>query len=72
MKRVRTAPSSVIIAVRGICSQEASAMPGVKQALRSSKDYGIPVFRKADTSEAQNRERKGTTTEPRGSRNAVA
>lgn len=47
-------------------------MPGVKQALRSSKNYGIPVFRKADTSEAQNRERKGTTTEPRGSRNAVA
>lgn len=47
-------------------------MPGIKQALRSSKDYGIPVFRKEDTSEAQNRERKGTTTEPRGSRNTVA
>lgn len=47
-------------------------MPGIKQALRSNKDYGIPVFRKEDASEDQNRERKGTTTEPRGSRNTVA
>lgn len=62
----------MITAIGVICSQEASAMPGIKQALRSNKDYGIPVFRKEDASEDQNRERKGTTTEPRGSRNTVA